>query len=287
LEGLRLRIDAHQHYWNIDRGDYDWISPINRVLYRNFLPDDLLPHLHKHNLDRTILVQAAPTLEETEYLLSLSETSDTIGGVVGWLNLHDPAYKDHFKKFSEHPKFAGFRIMIQEMPDPYVLLQKHFVEALTYFAERDVPVDLLVLSSQLDALAKLLARVPGLRGVIDHLAKPRIKEGEEVEPWKSAMREFAKHPKLYCKLSGMVTEADHQHWKPSDFTFYVRHVIEVFGPGRVMFGSDWPVCLLAADYDRMMAVLLQALPDSYTEVEKAQLFGGNAERFYKLNGAGL
>ncbi|WP_171693633.1 amidohydrolase family protein [Paenibacillus germinis] len=276
-----MRIDAHQHYWKMDRGDYGWLTPELSVLYRDFLPNDLLPHLQQHNLDQTIVVQAAPTLEETDYLLSLSEESDTIAGVVGWLNLNDPDFHIHYKRFSQHPKYVGFRVMIQEMPDASAILEPHFVEAFRYFAEKDVPVDLLVVSHQLEPVVQLLKLVPGLRAVIDHMAKPRIADGV-IEPWKSQMTAIAKHPNIYCKLSGMVTEANHTEWKREDFSTYIQHVLEVFGTERVLFGSDWPVCLLAAEYDDVVDVLTQALPGNWSEADKARLFGLNAKEFYKL-----
>ncbi|MDQ0901882.1 amidohydrolase [Paenibacillus sp. V4I7] len=276
-----MRIDAHQHYWKMDRGDYGWLTPELSVLYRDFLPNDLIPHLHQHNLDQTIVVQAAPTLEETDYLLSLCEESDTIAGVVGWLNLNDPDYQVHYERFSQHPKYVGFRVMIQEMPDASVILEHHFIDALRYFAEKDVPIDLLVVSHQLEPVVQLLNLVPGLRAVIDHIAKPRIADGV-MEPWKSQMAAIAKHPNIYCKLSGMVTEANHTEWKREDFTGYIQHVLDIFGTERVLFGSDWPVCLLAADYDDVVEVLTQALPGNWSEADKVRLFGLNAKEFYKL-----
>ncbi|HEY1216079.1 MAG TPA: amidohydrolase family protein, partial [Bryobacteraceae bacterium] len=244
-------------------------------------PDDLLPHLRKHRLDQTIVVQAAPTLEETDYLLTLSEESDTIAGVVGWLDLNDPQHRTHYETFNRHPKYVGFRVMIQEMADANDVLKPHFVEALQYFAEKEVPVDLLVVSHQLEPVVQLLERVPGLRGVIDHIAKPRIADGT-LEPWKSQMAAIAGHSNIYCKLSGMVTEADHKQWKISDFAAYIEHVLDVFGPKRVLFGSDWPVCLLAADYDQVVDVLERSLPKDWTETEKERLFGLNAKEFYQL-----
>ncbi|WP_028559927.1 amidohydrolase family protein [Paenibacillus pinihumi] len=276
-----MRIDAHQHYWKVSRGDYEWLTPELPLLYRDYLPEDLQPHLRRHGLDKTIVVQAAQTLEETDYLLELAGSEESIAGVVGWLDLNDPDYQDHYERFSRHPKFVGFRMMIQEMANAEDILQPHFVEAVRYFAERDIPVDLLVVSRQLDPLVKLLELVPGLRGVIDHIAKPGIAAGE-LHPWKEQMAAIAAHPKLYCKLSGMVTEADHQHWKPEDFTAYIEHVVELFGPQRIMFGSDWPVCLLAANYDEMMDVLMQALPGKLGDPDKERLFGGTAAEFYKL-----
>jgi L-fuconolactonase len=275
-----MRIDAHQHYWKIDRDDYGWITPEIPILYRDFLPKDLLPALKNHQLDGTIVVQAAATLAETDYLLSLAESDETIIGVVGWLDLNDPDYQAHYERFSRHPKFVGFRVMIQEMPDAAAVLEPQFVEALRYFAERDVPVDLLLVSHQLEPVIALLDQVPGLRGVIDHIAKPRIAEGV-MEPWSSQMAAIAKHTNIYCKLSGMATEAAHKSWTLEQYVPYVRHVAEIFGPSRLLFGSDWPVCLLSASYDEVMEIVLNALPDHWTEHDKELLLGLNAKRFYK------
>ncbi len=276
-----MRIDAHQHFWKLDRGDYEWIYRDRPVLQRDYLPEHLAPHLRKHHIDGTILVQAIQTLEETEFLLSLGESSDRIVGVVGWLDLNDPAYKNQFERFRKHRKFVGFRIMIQQMRDPSVILEPHYIEALRYFTECDFPVDLLVRHHQLPVLIEALVRVPGLRGVVNHLAKPPIKD-QVVEPWKSRMRAVAKHPNIYCKMSGLISEADRLHWKQEHFLEYVRHVLELFGPERVMFGSDWPVCLHAAGYDEVMDVLLKALPPDYAPQNRERLFGLNARIFYKL-----
>ncbi|OCT12597.1 amidohydrolase [Paenibacillus pectinilyticus] len=276
-----MRIDAHQHYWKVERGDYGWIVPDLKVLYRDFGPEDLNLHLRNHHLNGSIVVQAAPSLEETDYILNLASSHDSILGVVGWLDLNDPQHRQHFERFRRHPKFVGFRIMIQEMPDANDILNPHFVEALRSYAYEAVPIDLLVLSHQLAPLAELLDVVPGLHGVINHLAKPRIVEGL-LEPWLSDMRRISAHPNIYCKLSGMVTEADHKNWKTSDFRPYVQKVLELFGSKRVMFGSDWPVCLLAADYDQVVEVLMESLSSSWGENETALLFGENAKTFYKL-----
>ncbi|WNR45486.1 amidohydrolase family protein [Paenibacillus roseipurpureus] len=276
-----MRIDAHQHYWKMDRGDYGWITPELSVLYRDFLPSDLQPHLEQFDINKTIVVQAAETLEETAYLLALSETSDTIAGVVGWLDLDDPNFLLHYKKCKQHPKYVGFRVMIQEMPDARAILQPHFVEALRYFAEENVPVDLLVVAHQLEPVVELLEQVPGLRAVIDHIAKPQIAAGV-IEPWSSQMTAIAQHPNIYCKISGMVTEAHHTEWKAEDFTKYIQHILTIFGSKRVMFGSDWPVCLLAGEYEDVVDIVTQALPSHWTEEDKSRLFGLNAKEFYKL-----
>lgn len=276
-----MRIDAHQHYWKIARGDYGWIGPELPVLYRDYGPDDLKPHLDRHRLDGTIVVQAAPTLEETEFLLELAQKDETILGVVGWLDPNDPNHLEHYERFASDPKFVGFRVMIQEMPDANAALEPGFVEALRIYADMGVPVDLLVKSHQLEPLVRLIDLVPDLRGVIDHLAKPRIAEGE-LEPWRSRMSELAAHPNLFCKISGLATEADHSRWKTEDFRPYIRHALEAFGPKRVLFGSDWPVCRLAAEYDQVVDIVEKALPDGWGEEERARLYGLNAKEFYRL-----
>jgi len=276
-----MRIDAHQHYWKIERGDYGWITPDIPVLYRDFLPADLAPHLKTHRLDGSIVVQAAPTYEETDFILSLAESEETILGVVGWLDLFDPDHRIHYERFRRHPKFVGFRIMIQEMADASRILEPEFVEALKGYADEGVTVDLLVRCHQLETLIRLLEQIPHLRGVLNHIGKPRIKNGE-LEPWMSQMRELARFPHVTCKLSGMVTEADHRGWKPEHFRTYIRHVLDLFGPDRVMFGSDWPVCLMAAEYDEVVDVLTKALPENWGDRERAKLFGLNAREVYRL-----
>ncbi|TVY00321.1 amidohydrolase family protein [Paenibacillus cremeus] len=278
-----MRIDSHQHYWKLERGDYDWISPDMKAIYRDFVPEDLEAHLDAKGIDRTIVVQAAPTLSDTEFMLELADRHDRIVGVVGWIDLASPDYRSQYEQFKRNPKFVGFRIMIQAMENAEEVLEPNIIEALRFFAAEGVPVDLLLKSNQLLATLKLLELVPNLRGVIDHIAKPQIAEGEW-EPWSTQMAQAASHPGIYCKLSGMVTEADHQRWKPEDFVRYVRHIVEVFGKDRVMFGSDWPVCLLAASYDQVIDVLEQALPETLSVKEKAAVYGGNAMTFYRLTG---
>ncbi|MFC5651849.1 amidohydrolase family protein [Paenibacillus solisilvae] len=275
-----MRIDAHQHFWKVDRGDYGWITPALPALYRDYLPEDLLPHLKEHRLGGTIVVQAATTLEETDYLLSLADLEDSILGVVGWIDVNEDDYVKHAERFLNHSKCVGFRIMIQEMADANRILEPNYVEAFKWFAKKEIPIDLLVVSHQLEPLIQLLDQVPDLHGVIDHIAKPRIAD-QAREPWATQMKELAKHPNLYCKLSGMVTEADHKQWKPADFTYYIQHVLELFGSQRVMFGSDWPVCLLAASYDQVMDVLLEAIPEHWSDEDKERLFGLNAKEFYR------
>jgi len=281
-----MRIDAHQHYWSIKRGDYGWITPELTKLHRDYLPEHLAGHLSKYEIAGTIAVQAAPTVEETDYLLALADRTESILGVVGWLDLFDPSHRRHYEHYKQHPKFVGFRMMIQELPDASQILKPSIVDALRDYAREDLPVDLLLKSHQLEVLNLLLNEVPGLRGVIDHIAKPPIAAGS-FEPWAKQMERAAAYPNIYCKLSGMVTEADHRSWKPEQIERYIHHVLALFGPNRVMFGSDWPVCLLAAEYDEVVDVLERAIPSSWGERERAALYGDNAARFYKLGSHGV
>lgn len=278
---INMRIDAHQHYWSIGRGDYGWITPELPVLYRDFLAEHLAPHLEKHRLEGTILVQAAPTLEETKFILSIADREPTVLGVVGWLDLFDSNHWQTYESLRSNPKFVGFRVMIQDMPDSSRILEEPFVRALSRYAEADVPVDLLVAFAQLPHVVQLLERVPGLRGVIDHIGKPPITSGE-LEPWLQSIKEIAHFPGIYCKLSGMVTEAEHHNWKPQQIAPYMDAVLHLFGPRRIMYGSDWPVCLLSAPYDNVIELAESALPADWGNEERSKLFGGNAAVFYKL-----
>ncbi|ASA24031.1 amidohydrolase family protein [Paenibacillus donghaensis] len=276
-----MRIDSHQHYWKIERGDYGWITPKLPVLHRDFGPGQLEPHLMRHQLDGSIVVQAAPTLAETDYILSLSGQSEQILGVVGYLDPADPACREHYAAMAAHPKLVGIRVMIQEMEQAGELLQPPIMEAFHWLAHEQINVDLLVVADQLPQLLKLLEQVPHLRGVIDHIAKPDIAAGR-LEPWGEQLRLLAGYPNVYCKLSGMVTEAVHQHWSTEDFRPYITQVLDCFGPRRVLFGSDWPVCLLSASYDEVVGVLEACLPEGYTEEDRERLFGRNAAEFYRL-----
>lgn len=277
-----MRIDAHQHYWKISRGDYGWITPDLKPLYRDYLPADLRSALLAHKVERTIVVQAAPTLDETDFLLRLTEQEDAVAGVVGWIDVSDSACQSHFERLSKHPKFVGFRVMIQDMADPSVILQPGAIQAFRMFAEMDCPIDLLVKAHQLEVLLQLLEKVPTLRAAINHLAKPDIAHAV-YNPWKTQMETIAQYPSVYCKLSGMVTEADHRHWRTDDFADYVHHVVNAFGPDRLMYGSDWPVCLLAASYDQVFTLAQSSLPQRLTDADRDKIFGANAATFYKID----
>jgi len=276
-----IRIDAHQHYWSIQRDDYGWLTPELRTLYRDYLPTDLEALLKEHQIIGSIVVQAAESIAETDFMLGLAAQHPSILGVVGWLDLHAPDYMQQLERFRAHPKFVGIRIMIQEMKDSNEVLEPGMLQAITDLADTGVPVDLLCTSNQLHSVVDLLKRVPHLHAVIDHIAKPQI-AAQVFEPWRSQMAEIAANPGIYCKLSGMVTEADHQNWSAEQIIPYIRHAIDLFGYDRIMFGSDWPVCLLAASYDEVVGVLEQAMDSQVSSEDREKLFGRNAADFYRL-----
>ena len=275
-----MRIDAHQHYWQLSRGDYDWLTPELGALYRDFMPDDLEPIIREQGIDKTIAVQAAPTTAETEFLLGLAEKHDSIAGVVGWLDLESVRFEAQFEAYRKHAKFVGVRIMLQDMEGAEWLHRPDVTSRLRWLADRDCPVDLLVREHQLPYVASLAEVVPHLRGVVDHIGKPDI-AARSIDSWRVWLEKIAKNPNMYCKLSGMVTEADHASWKPDDLTEYVEHAVRVFGTERLIYGSDWPVCLLAASYAQVADVVERYLA-GFPEADRDNIFGRNAARFYKL-----
>ena len=277
---VTIRIDAHQHFWKLARGDYDWITPDLTKLNQDYLPQDLQPFLNKHHIQGTIVVQAAPTIEETEYLLDLYDTNESIVGVVGWLEMDSSRFIEQFIKLSKRKGLIGIRPMIQDIPDDKWILRQQVRENIAYLVDQDFPIDLLVLPKHLPYVAELLEEFPKLRGVINHAAKPNIKD-QDLNTWGQDLRKIASYPGIMCKLSGLITEAA-ENWSKEDIKPVIDHVINCFGMNRVMFGSDWPVCLLAGSYHEVYEVLYDNLPINITEKERQQLFGGNASRFYKL-----
>jgi L-fuconolactonase len=278
---VAMRIDAHQHYWKLERGDYNWLTPGSGSLYRDYLPDNLKPLLAKCGIQKTIVVQAAPTIAETEFLLALAEKEPTIAGVVGWINLESDIFSEQLARLRKHPKFVGIRPMLQDLPEDDWILKDTVLKNVSILVEENFPLDILVFPRHLPHIIRLLEHFPNLIAVVDHLAKPYIKD-QVFEPWRENMAKIGKYPGVMCKLSGMVTEADHVNWKPDDLRPYVEHVLCVFGLDRVMFGSDWPVCTLAADYETVYRTLHDILPGNLSENEFDLVFGKNAAKFYRL-----
>ena len=276
-----MRIDSHQHFWKATRGDYHWMTPAVPVLCRDYLPEDLRPWLAKNRIDKTILVQAAQTKAETDFLLDLAQKHDFIAGVIGWLDMDSPTFANELELYSRKPKFLGVRPMLQDIADDAWILRPRVLESLKLVAERDMPFEFLTHTRHLPHVLKALEAVPNLRAVVDHVSKPEIKN-QKLDPWRSLIVEVAGHPNLHCKLSGMITEANHETWTAEDLRPYVEHVLKCFGFERVMFGSDWPVCLLAGSYDQVIGALQDVLKPHLNERRETVAFGGNAMRFYKL-----
>ena len=276
-----MRIDSHQHFWKTSRCDYHWMTPSAPVLYRDYLPDDLRPLLQKAGMDKSVVVQAAQTAAETDFLLDLAASCDFIAGVVGWIDMESPNFPDVFERYRANPKFIGLRPMLQDLPDDEWILRPSVLASLKVIAQADFPFDFLTYTRHLPHVWKVLQLVPGLRAVIDHISKPEIR-AHRMEPWRTLLAEVAQHKKVYCKLSGMVTEADHTNWTLEDLRPYVDHVLDQFGWDRVMFGSDWPVCRLAAEYEDVVGTIESLVPAGLDAESKGKLFGGNAATFYRL-----
>ena len=275
-----MRIDAHQHFWDLIRLDYPWMPPGESVLRRNYLPEDLAPILEANRFDGTVVVQANVVMEETWWLLDLSARYDLIRGVVAWVDLTDPQLGRTLDRCQRHPKFKGVRHLVHDEPDLQWLLRDDVISGLRELARRNVPYDLLLRPPHLPFIPKFAERVPDLGMVIDHIAKPLIAT-RQMEPWARDMETVSKIPGMHCKLSGMITEADHGNWQPDDLRPYVQHVLSLFPPDRLMFGSDWPVCLLAGTWKQVFAAFTQACGPIPSE-QREQILGGTAARFYAL-----
>jgi L-fuconolactonase len=276
-----MRIDAHQHYWKTSRTDYGWLKQDLGRIYADYMPEHLKPLLDQFQFQQTVVVQAAPTSEETEFLLQIAEQDETIAGVVGWLDLESAHFEQEWNRFCNNPKFVGLRPMIQDLPSDWILKGK-VVNHLQLLADTQFPVDLQANTRHLPFIIELLEQVPNLRAVIDHLAKPPIEEGI-MEPWSSYMKQIASYPNTMCKLSGMVPEKNDAPWSAAAIKPFMNQAVLTFGRNRVMFGSDWPVCLFSATYEQVIELFEYGLSSDWTEEERAAVYGENAIHFYRLN----
>jgi L-fuconolactonase len=270
-------IDAHQHFWSLQRGDYGWLTPELAPIYRDFLPDDLQPILTEHQISGTVLVQAAPTRAETDYMLSLADQTPFIRGVVGWEEFESPGAADAISTLAGNPRLVGLRPMIQDIPEIDWMLSTELTPAFEALIAADLCFDALTLPQHLPALLQLAARHPNMRMVVDHGSKPQIAV-KAFDDWAQHMALIATETNAFCKLSGLVTEAS-ADWKTSDLQPYVDHLLNTFGPSRLIWGSDWPVCTLASSYERWLSTtadLLQGL----AAAERAAVMGGNAATAY-------
>lgn len=275
-----MRVDAHQHFWKLSRGDYRWLTPQLTRIHRDFQPEHLTPHLARHGIEKTIVVQAADSVDETRYLLELAKNHPFIAGVVGWIDFEDPNACTVLGELSRSPKLRGIRPMIQDIADPTWMLRRSFTPIFRALVEFDLTFDALVLPHHLENLTTLLLEHPDLQVVIDHGAKPKIRD-RVLEPWASAMTRLAKETNASCKLSGLVTEAS-ADWAIADLAPYVDHLLATFGPPRLLWGSDWPVLELQGSYDRWVEATDELLtPLSATD--RTAILGGNAKLFYEID----
>jgi L-fucono-1,5-lactonase len=275
-----MKIDAHQHFWKYDPVRDAWITDEMQTIKRDFLPDDFASECAANGIDGSIAVQADQSENETTFLLELAKQNQNIAGVVGWIDLCSPQVAERLRFFSRYSKLCGFRHVAQAEPDERFLVRDNFVNGVKRLQEYGFTYDILIYPKQLPAALELAAGLPEQRFVIDHMAKPEIRTNKSAE-WAKQMRDIAQNPNVFCKISGLVTEADWSAWKNADFRPYLDVVFEAFGVGRMMFGSDWPVCLVAASYSQVKEILEDYMRD-FPVRDKNKVFGENAIRFYGL-----
>jgi len=278
-------IDSHQHFWQVGKFDYPWMRPDLGVLYLDYLPSQLKRVLKENGVRETVLVQASNSLAETNWLLALAEEHSFIAGVVGWVDLTAPELEAPLQMLAANSKFKGVRHLVESEPDDDWLVQETVLSGLRTLARYDLSYDLLVHTRHLKHVKIVAESCPELRLVIDHMAKPPI-ASREIKEWEKEFKSAAGHPNIHCKLSGLVTEANHTSWRPDDLRPYVECALEHFGPQRIMFGSDWPVCLLAASYGQVLESF-QLLLAELTTADRERILGVNASEFYRLRKAGV
>jgi L-fuconolactonase len=275
-----MRIDSHQHFWRYNPQRDSWITYEMAVLKRDFAPVELSRNMRESGINRCIAVQTDQSEEETHFLLELGECNPQIAGVVGWLDLRDSNIDERLAKYAEFPKLCGFRHIVQAEPDDRFLLSGDFLRGVGRLARYEFTYDVLIYARQLPAANEFVKQFPDQQFVLDHMGKPEIKNNQ-IADWAKGIRELAKNANVFCKLSGLVTEADWKTWRAADFKPYLDVVFEAFGTDRLMFGSDWPVCLLAASYPQVKEII-EGYTRDLSDAEKANIFGLNAARFYGL-----
>jgi L-fuconolactonase len=278
-----MRLDSHQHFWRYNPAHQVWMTDAMEVLRRDYLPDELEPLLATIQFDGTIAVQARQMVEETEWLLQLSEQYDFIKGIVGWVDLGSPALGEQLERFSRHSKLVGVRHVVHDEPDDQFMLLPAFRRGIARLSDIGLTYDLLLFPKHLPVAAKLVAEFPGQPFVLDHIAKPAIRDGQ-ISPWAENLKRLAEFSNVFCKLSGMVTEAEWKRWRAEDFHRYLDVVMEAFGTQRVMIGSDWPVCTLSGDYESTMRIVMD-YTRQFLPTTREAILGGNCARFYGLDSA--
>ncbi|MGB6153739.1 MAG: amidohydrolase family protein [Pricia sp.] len=275
-----MTIDAHQHFWKYNPEKHAWIDDDMSFIRRDFLPSDLKTVFVENDIHGCVAVQADQTLEETDFLLNLAENNDFINGVVGWADLGSENIEETLQEYASHKKLKGWRHIVQGEADPNFLLRSDFVRGISYLEKHGYTYDILVFPHQLGAVLEFVKQFPDQKFVIDHLAKPYIKDGF-YEGWALLMKAIAQHENVYCKVSGLITEADYRSWTPKQLHPYLHHSLEIFGSERLMFGSDWPVCLVAGDYSDVKNVVTDFI-SGLGENDQRSIMGENAASFYRL-----
>lgn len=275
-----MRIDAHQHFWRYNPDEYEWIDQSMARLRRDFLPSDLQPELERAGFDGCIAVQARQTIEETRWLLELAKASNFIFGVIGWVDLQSNDVRSQLKQLNQNPKLLGVRHVLQGEADDRFMLRADFLRGIEALEEFGLTYDILIYARHLPVAAEFVRRFPRQRFVLDHLAKPYIRK-QEIEPWRSDLQRLAEFPNVYCKLSGIVTEADWQAWTAEQIAPYISVAFECFGAERLMIGSDWPVCTVAGTYSRTMNLVIESLAGR-SDAEREAILGGTAANCWRL-----
>lgn len=275
-----MRLDAHQHYWRYDALLYPWIDDRKVVLKRDYVPADLEPLLDATGFDGTIAVQACDSISDTEFLLQLADRHTSIKGVVGWVDLSSERVEEELRRFAPHPKLVGVRHILHDEPDDDFMLRADFRRGISRLRQFDLTYDLLLFPRHIPRALRLVEEFPEQPFILDHIAKPFIRDGQ-FSPWREDLRRLAAFSNVTCKLSGLVTEARWDAWRPEDIYPYLDVVVDAFGPSRLMIGSDWPVCLLAGDYARVMDVVI-GYAERLPERDRRGLLGENAARAYGL-----
>lgn len=273
-----MRIDAHQHFWSLARNDYGWLTEKLEPIYRDFAPADLTPMLEKLGIDKTVIVQAAPSVHETEYMLGIADATPFVGKVVGWINSEEREDVRHLERLAQHPKFSGIRPMVQDIPDPEWMHRPDVAWTYDAICDLDLTFDALGLPVHAAPFLRLFEKYPDMRVVIDHCLKPQIRD-DAFDDWAAAMSRIAEETNACCKLSGIVTESN-ADWTPDTLRPYAMHIIESFGADRVMWGSDWPVVNMASSYEDWHLIASSFIPD---ETDRDKILGGTAAKFYRIS----
>ena len=275
-----MKIDSHQHFWIYNPSEYGWISDEMEILKKDYLPEQLQKELFSAGFDGSITVQARQILEETKWILGLAEQNSFIKGVVGWVDLCSPEVEEQLVQFSEHPKLVGLRHVVHDEPDDNFILRKDFLNGISHLKKFGLTYDILIFPRHLPNTIQFVSQFPEQLFVLDHIAKPLIKD-KKVSPWREGIEKLAGYKNVYCKLSGMVTEADVKNWKQEDLIPYLDIVFDAFDTDRLIIGSDWPVCRVAGLYKQVLKVVLDYI-ETYSDEDKNKILGENALRVYRL-----